>query len=547
MHPYCFHVSILCISKRAGLLQTHKACSAGRRKGIRVTPDTIPCLTSLLSPPKTKRLNGVMLEFLLQAALGRTKTFPLLATLQTLDLATRLHSASPGSSPPLNQGCTTAVPACTAGSAQALEPTIATTPADVACKHAQTSLPLLVQPERSQPAAVGSVQLPGVLPRTAGVPADRGEGSFMHSVVSPPAATLPPVPALDLPSALPSVHPVPRLSSTDRIMLTPNLSANAYQSMPLQPSSGSLPDVSMSTQVQAQSLPLPISPSDSGARPPALSTLQSSVQDPESVARLRVTVNEVLAKAPPLDRLYGEHDATSHLHGPGLLPTGMDLWQGTQQHDSFPMPDMSATSAEVTATTEQQSGLTGSAARAMELPVAWYSSKRPPATEPSLPSNQQPFPKRRAIDSFARATWGSMFEQLSQFVDHAGRVPHTGPLGDWASQQLKEARCFFKSLRMPLPASPPSALTNDQYLKLTAIPAFLSELSRIEQRQCAQMTQLVDNGETSCAEEAGRPSVPVDEILAGLEQVCGVPMLAEGEASPAEQSQACIGACSRRH
>jgi hypothetical protein len=466
-----------------------------------------------------------MLEFLLQAALGQTKTFPLLATAQILDQATRLRATSSRSPTPRQEGCSTTATAFTAVSAQVLEAAIAPSPAAVACKHKQASPPLLMQPERSQQAAFGSAQPAGVLPRTAGLPAGRGE----PRAVSLPVETLAPFPALDPPSA----YPVSQLPSTDSITLIPNLMPGACQPMLIQPSSGFMPNVSI-TQVLAESLPvLPIPANDTSVNTPAFSTLQASVRDPESEALPCSTTREVLAQAPPLERLYGVHDALSGQGRPGPHATSIDMWPGWQ-HDGFPMPDVSATSAEVAAVTEEQFGpCTGSAARATELPTTCHSSERRPATKRTQPSSQQPLPKRQAMDV---AAWDAMFEQLSEVLDREGRMPRVGLLGDWASQQLKEARHFFKRLRVP--ASTPSALTNDQYLKLTAIPAFLSELSHME--QWAQMMQLDKNCETSCIVEADRCSVPIDKMV-GLEHVGGAPLLAEDSARAAEQSRAHSG------
>ena len=335
----------------------------------------MPALEAILRP-KAKRLNGIMLEYLLLAAIGRTRTFDELATKEVLQRATQAAPSSPHPLPQRRDASTRTV-----GDQLTTE-------------------------------ALGS----------AG--AQRCAAALQSGGVEvPPVATLPMASF-----GAREQHPLLRAGSQQ---------GNVDLSMEELEKRISFSAIERVLQASASKS------QGAGAAPFAAAEAAAvTLRDP-----------------PPLDRLY--QVAAPNFSADGMRSSGGGSWQQPLSLDGGSRGgSLSGRHGSFPASQDQGRRLfpDSSVAFAQKRSAADAGAEAPAAKRASI--TQPPVDK----------AWLAAFDSLVQMIDTTGVLPTNCPLGDWAQEQLAEARGFG--------ISPESTLTNFQYLKLTSIPAFMAELTR---------------------------------------------------------------------
>jgi hypothetical protein len=493
---------------RPARVQTHKACSAGRRKGIRVTAETIPTLTALLDPPKTKRLNGVMLEFLLLAAVGKSTTFPEpLATRDLLDRATRFGGSSP-------QPRTSAAGALARGTSA---PSGSAAPARDGGATAPGS-PRRSQSALTQPTTTAGASAGGVARKDSmGTQRDRAD-----SAPRPPGA-----------GPLDNLLPPPRTLSQHQQQQQGT--AMHPQQPPSQQQQQQVPP-----QQQQYSPPPQRRRSPQLAQPPLLDTSQHKAGVDAVVPSFDSIVdlyNQLMSQPPvtagPLLTPGGGSGAfgpsAADLLGEGSAPRLESLYGDGSSKEIPPLPFLAQHRPPVA------SGAQSSLGRKRSGEEAHGGSG-------GGSGGQGPTTKRHAarVNVFDADAWDDMFAQLSHHINRTGCLPYGNALGDWTEAQLQAAGALLQERReggSGKGASSGPKLSDSQYLRLTSLPAFMAELSRAQTAAAVpppqQQQQLWHHGREDAAGGGGggarlgsgaqyqpsRRSVDVAEIMAELAQL----------------------------
>ena len=480
----------------ACMLQTHKACSAGRRKGIRVTADTIPTLTALLDPPKTKRLNGVMLEFLLLAASGRTSTFSEpIATPALLDRATRYGGGGatpPPRSPTPRRDTSGSGTACGGYAAAAALASMGRAPL-----QRGTSFP---PPQPSAGAAASGEGAAQAQAAPAAGLLQRGGSNATGMLQAPtgplikPAPAdasarvrLGPAPALNLPSAATKPPQDTPLPSFDSIVML-------YNQLMAQPST-------TAPNTGAPSLAVGANGSAGGT---GLCTSGSGF-GPSAADLLFQTRALSQGNVPNLDSLY-----------PGGSSKEMPMLPFLAQHKP-PASASEAHAPHVGGKRNADDALGGDAGADMQAL------------------------KRHAASMFEDAAFDEMYNRLVKHIDCTGVLPTSDALGEWTALQLQSARLYIQDRKAGGTGGAQSSLSDMQYMRLVNLPAFMAELSRAQEPNGpvagwgaaggaggGLQPQLFLGGSSGSAQAAPAGSadddskcIDVAEIMAGLSQMEG--------------------------
>jgi hypothetical protein len=464
-------------------MQGHKACLAGQRKGIRVAVDTIPELTDLLQPPKTRRLNGIMLEYLLLAAIGQTDTFPALATQAVLEVASAPRMTSPSDRP-----SRATVPAKGKGSegnppSPPMQKTPTSPPPSAPISpipvNEESTMDLLTLPAESQPIPLGRLQPP--------------ENTFVPSIFINQGTDMP-VPSVStlMSSAAGAAMSHPQTSACLPFFPTcrPEISSAQRQSPP----SPQLLDLSMRNvdHMPMQSRPLS-STLQLGSGYTTEGDVSGDCSRPVSAATCALTY-----PAPSLTTVYRSIHGRDHtglcssdsavdLRATGfrLDPhcSGSGLYQAAK-FDSVLVGERSSSKHVTPYETSMSVPWQSSAPTSNVQPLlgsdvdhsAEVPTKRLPFGEPS---NLASPAKRHASEASVMPMWSRMYCDLVTFADEKQCLPKLGTLGGWTEMQLDAARLFSarllgthteaKNLMQP-------EITCEQYQSLIRVPTFVAAL-----------------------------------------------------------------------